>query len=324
MKNILRSSKIILAGCLVFIITGAPGIHFDVMIPSYISLPENIQKVALVDRSVKNEKGLQAAGSLLSGEVFRQDKNTSFQVLEGLISQLNSTRKLTAVRTSRQLMNDAQGKALPSLLSWEEVESLCAEFNTDALLALEVYDSDFIPGYNEVNVTIGFRIYDPLTKLIGDQFVFTHRAQLGGQANSVLGTVGLALEKENAVRDLSFHAGMLYGRRICPFWINVERTYYRKPRSDQNLAAGARMMEVNDWNGAIASLQKAAENGKKRKTRGRASHNLAVVYEITGDLNAAITWAQSAWTNHRNKDSKEYLYELNVRKNEIQALENQN
>ena len=82
------------------------------------------------------------------------------------------------------------------------------------------------------------------------------------------------------------------------------------------------MMEVNDWDAAIPALEEAT-NSRKRKVRGRAAHNLAVIYEILGDYKKAKEWAQKAWGMHRNKDSKEYTYRLNQRIREIERLEAQ-
>ena len=102
----------------------------------------------------------------------------------------------------------------------------------------------------------------------------------------------------------------------------LSRKYYKRSKGDNNLAMGARMMEVNDWATAKSSLQQAVDTGK-RKTRGRAAHNLAVVYEIEGNLLEAKSWAQTAWGNYKNKKSRDYLYDLNHRINENQILQQQ-
>jgi len=89
-----------------------------------------------------------------------------------------------------------------------------------------------------------------------------------------------------------------------------------------NIKIGARMMEVNNWDEAIVYLSEAVNTGK-RKTKGRAAHNLAVVYEILGDLETAKLWAQDAWAKYRNKGSKNYSFILGNRIKEQRVLEYQ-
>ena len=82
------------------------------------------------------------------------------------------------------------------------------------------------------------------------------------------------------------------------------------------------MMEINDWYAAKEALLLAMDTGH-RKTKGRAAHNLAVVYEIEGNLEEAKVWVQAAWGKYKNKKSKDYLYDLNRRINEVARVNQQ-
>jgi len=193
-------------------------------------------------------------------------------------------------------------------------------------MAIEIFDSDFIivPKVSQtVSVQAGIRMYDPAEQNIVDQYIFSHQMAVGGSVTTIAAAIGSMINKSAAIREVSYDAGIIYGRRISPSWYRVSREYYRKPKKDHNLAEGARMMEVNDWEAAKISLLQAVETGKKRKIKGRAAHNLAVVHEVEGNLAEAKSWAQVAWGKHRNKDSKEYVYDLNRRINQAQILEQQ-
>ena len=91
-----------------------------------------------------------------------------------------------------------------------------------------------------------------------------------------------------------------------------------------NLEFGSSLTEdlVNDWDAAKEALLQAVDTGH-RKTRGRAAHNLAVVFEIEGNLAEAKEWAQAAWGRHKNKDSRDYLYDLNRRIDEVARVDQQ-
>lgn len=88
------------------------------------------------------------------------------------------------------------------------------------------------------------------------------------------------------------------------------------------MAEGARMMEANDWDHAIEALNRALENGH-RKIKGRAAHNLAVVYEILGDLEKAREYARMAWGKYKIRKSRNYGFLLNERIKEQELLEYQ-
>ena len=140
---------------------------------------------------------------------------------------------------------------------------------------------------------------------------------------NILETVVSLTQKNEALRQASYDAGFIYGKRISPSWYYITRHYFRHAKGDDNFAAGARWMEANDWDKAIESLNLALENGRHRKVKGRAAHNLAVVYEILGDLGKAQDYAQMAWGNFRIKQSKDYGFILNQRIKEQNVLEYQ-
>jgi tetratricopeptide (TPR) repeat protein len=302
-------------------IIAAPNISFDGLYPAQVNIPKHIDAIAIVDNSKIESKLLNAIEGGLSGEGLAQDKLASQICIDGLFNKLNRGNRFTVVRTTEVYKVKTTGVEFPQPLSWEKVDSLCKVFNVNAIIALEIFDSNFMGTF--ANVKLGFRLYDPSERNIIDQYRFEHKIALGAPVHTMGGAISRVLEKNDAINDVSYQAGELYGQRITPTWFRITRQYYNKPKRDENLRIGARMMEVNNWDEAILSLEKAVDSGKKRKTRGRAAHNLAVVYEILGDYPAAKKWAQDAWGKYENKDSKDYLYVLNRRISEIERLQYQ-
>ena len=258
---------------------------------------------------------------------------------------LQNTQRFVAVRTTETLKGTSLGAKFPDPLPWDTIESLCKKYKVDAIVSLESFDSNFIVtngsksgqeknsqgetinvsrffARGTASVDLGFRIYDPSDKSIVDEYHFSHNRDWNGSGNSINDAIQTLTNRGEAVKQVSYNSGVMYGRRITPAWYTVSRTYYRKCKRDPDLAEGARLMEVNDWNNAIQALEKAVNNGKT-KTRGRAAHNLAVVYEILGNLDQAKSWAQSAYAKYGNKISKDYLYDLNRRMQDQEVLDNQ-
>jgi hypothetical protein len=322
-KSVLRQALILL----VFLICAAPTMNFDVMVPAAVNFPDHITSVAMIDRSHREDKVLNTLESGLTGEMIGEDKLATQILMDGIHSIMVNSATLDFIRTPEVMeAGSSVSASFPASLDWETVEELCKKYNANAILAIEMFDSDFIvvPRISQtVTVTAGIRMYDPLTRSIIDQYLFDHQMGVGGSVDNIEAAIGSLINKSVAIKEVSYDAGVLYGRRISPSWYRVSRKYYRRSKRDFNLAEGARMMEVNDWNAAREALLKAVETGRKRKTRGRAAHNLAVVYEIEGNLLEAKSWAQAAWGKYKNKHSREYLYDLNHRISQEQVLEQQ-
>ena len=317
-----RTFIIALSSALFFLICGAPTISFKVLRPAYVNVPKHINVIGLIDRSEQSDKSNNIIEGSLTGEFPGGDKISSQFSLEGLATIMQNSGRFNVSRISKKFTKDAPPESFPQPLSWTEIETLCYEHKVDGIIALEVYDSDYIIISNTVRVTVGFRFYDPKEKIILDQNIFTHEMVWQNQINSITAAINRIVEKERAVKDVSYDAGLIYGERITPSWTTIYREYYRKSKGDQNLREGARMMEVNNWDAANEALLKAVYS-KKRKTRGRAAHNIAVVYEILGDYDIAKKWAQDAWGKYENKDSKNYSYLLGERIRENNILQEQ-
>ncbi|HDZ42054.1 MAG TPA: hypothetical protein ENH59_10315 [Bacteroidetes bacterium] len=310
---------LLLTGC------GASRISFDVLVPAVKTVPDEIKSIAIVNRSLPSNTDANKLEGLLTGEGLKQDSlNTRF-VLRGLDENLRGSALFRVVKTPELLQGSGIGTLLPGALSWETVESLCEKYNSDALIALEAYDSDFIitgaavsdnllnlEARGLVTVNCGFRMYHPASRSILDEYMYRHQINWGGSGLSVVAAADAIINKKRAIERASLEAGALYGSRLTPDWIYAGRDYFKKGKGNYDLAEGARMMQLNDWDRAIAALERALEPDK-RKVRGRAAHNLAVINEILGNLHQAKEWTTVAWGQCKIRKSRDYGYILTRR-----------
>lgn len=315
----MKTYQLVLLSALLFIILAAPTIRFNSMVPAPVDVPQKIQSIGLVDASVTDNRFRNLVEKGLSLELPGGDKVASQFALEGLFGFLNNNQRFRVVKTPKAYFNNSAKAVFPDPMAWEEIETLCETYKVDVIVSLEFFDSDYNILTHTATVHMGFRMYDPGTREIIDQHRFTHQMAFPPPQKSVAGVIVRAMEKNDAVKEVSLNMGDMYGRRLAPTWVRIVREYYKKPKRNHNLAIGARMMEANDWPSAIAYLEKAVESGN-RKSRGRAAHNLAVVYEILGDYDTARTWAQQAWGVYHNKGSRNYPYQLSQRKREMEIL----
>jgi hypothetical protein len=321
-----RSRILIPALAIAFLTLAAPNMNFNVIIPALIDVPDHIKKAAMIDRTLVEDDASNVIEGVLTGELIGEDKLATQILMDGVHAMLENAATISLKRTTEVYPGGSTfSAAFPEPISWEEIESLCEKYQVDAIVAIEKFDSDFIivPGVNQTaTVKAGIRMYDPASKSIVDQYQYSHQESFGSGALSLEAALNGLISKNAAIKEASYEAGIEYGRRLSPSWYRVSREYYRKSKGDDVFAEGARMMEVNDWFAAKEALFQSVESGH-RKTKGRAAHNLAVVCEIEGNLEEAKAWAQEAWGKYKNKDSRDYLYDLNRRINEMARVDQQ-
>lgn len=329
-RVVLFVSVVSLWGC------GTARISFNVLTPAPVTIPEGIHKIALLNRTAASDEDLNRLESFLTGEGKDRDKVPAQFVLDGLAGSLENSTDYTVVRIPGLMKGSPTGGNFPLLLSWETVEQLCRKYDADAIIALESYDSDFLyaPDVGRVlagedadasaiaNIQCGFRFYDPVNRLLLDEFHFNHRHAWNPQMGLVLSSAIILKQKPKVIREASTLAGRVYAERVTPLWYRVSRDYFKRAGGNPDVGIGARMMESNNWDEALAALERAVNQGS-RKSRGRAAHNLAVVYEILGDLETAKAWATKAWGYYKERKSKEYGYLLTNRIQEQERLDQQ-
>ena len=313
--------------------SGTRNIYFDLAQPSPVNVPPDIKSIALIDRSIPRDKDKNKLEGIITGEGTKQDKLATQIVIDGLSNRLVNAGVYTINRTDEKLDGSGSGVSFPVQLSWQQVDNLCKKHEVDAIISLETYDSDFITqgasiGNGGLNVSAGgiakvdcgFRLYDPIARQVIDEFRFAHKENWRTGGNAFEAALGAVMQRNQAIQEASYKAGIVYAERIIPSWYRAHREYFNKSKGNGYLEKGARMMETNDWDRAIEALKKAVETGH-RKTKGRAAHNLAIVYEIKGDLETAKKWASDAWGLYGEKRSRDYGYLLTRRINDQKQMQ---
>ena len=327
---IILTILVVLSGC------GTARMSFNVLTPAPISIPPDIQTIAIIDRSLPEDTDLNKLESILTLEGPQLSRAARQNVMEGLKRSLSSSTRYNVIVTNEMFIGSSRGSVLPEPLPWNLVDEMAVKYQADVIVCLEAFDSDFIiaaaklPSANNpgagtggiATVNCGFRMYWPEERTIADEYWFSHSMNWSAGGPAILAAINTVKVRSDAINGASREAGLSYGRRITPTWYRASHDYFVKGGGNADLAAGGRMMQLNDWDKAIPALIRATETGN-RKARGRAAHNLAVVYEILGDLHAAKEWTTVSWGMYRQKKSKHYGYLLTQRIIEQENLDYQ-
>lgn len=315
--------------------------------PAPVSIPHHIKSIGIVNRSLptsEQDQKIDKIDKILSAEGKNLDKEGAERAVHGLFDELNFNTRFSNVKIIEQtgVKNSGMG-VFPANLTWEEVDQICQENNVDALFVMSFYDTDARVDYKAVPVEIkspigisvpaiehhaslftlikiGWRIYDPVNKLVYDEFPQHYEVVSRGVGINPMKAVEAVRGRKEAVLQASGNLGADYALRIVPYKIRVRRNYY--VRGTDKFEIAKRRAQTGDWDGA-AELWYQEIDHEKIKIAGRAHYNMAIINEINGDLETAIDWASKAYSDFNNKLALDYLRILKIRRNKNLQLEQQ-
>ena len=303
----------------------------QVLQPADMRLPEHLTTIATIDRSQPASGFVNVLEGLFTGETIGQDKRGRLRALDGLTHSLTRTPRFQVKPTDVEMKGTNTGNNMAPPLPWSEIESICQRYGADAVLAIEQYDSDAIVAtqtfqekYKDkegversrtrykaianLDVTIGWRLYDPSTKVIEDEFSVHLDESYSANGDQERQARANLPDPVSRSFELSYRAGQRYGMRIAPVWVTVSRSFFSKGKDvyKEPMSQAARLADSGNWEEA-ASIWSGLVSTADIKTAGRAAHNLAVASERLGQLEKAVEWAEKAWLEMGNKSSRNYL-----------------
>jgi len=299
--------------------------------PAPVSLPPNAKSAAVVDRSraADNNRTIDAIHRTLAIESRELQAEGAGASLTGLTDALIRSNRFASIKALNNLDLRSFGAGVfPVSMSWDTVEKICRDNHADVLFSLELFDADSKVGLNvaalgqgpnvNTQVRTGWRIYDPSTRSILDQYVI--RRDLTFQGGSLLGTGSALLGRKEDVIKAGNRAGEEYATRIIPYSLRVSRYYY--VRGNESFGVAKRMAQAGDWDDA-ANIWRQQASSPSRKVAGRACYNMAIIGEINGDLNGALQWAKKAYEVYRTPYALEYIHILQQRQSNDAVLRSQ-
>jgi len=318
----------------------------SVLEPAPVSMPSNIKVVGIVNRTkaTKENQTIDAIHKALSLETNELQTQGALSSIQGLTDELKKNNRFNEVKPLNDFELRSFGAGVfPSALQWDSVENICRLTHTDALFSLELFDTDSKLNYSSeptsistgianipaiqhhVNMTTfvktGWRIYDPASRTILDEFIIAKDISFSGSGINPVVAASALIGRKEAVKQVGDEAGKAYGFRIIPYWIRVSREYF--VGGNENFTIAKRKAQAGNWDGAAQIWQLETTNSDS-KIAGRACYNMAIINEINGDLEGAIHWAQKSYENYNNRLALEYLNILRNRKSANDVLRSQN
>lgn len=318
--------------------------RLEVLKPAEIDIPSDIKSVAIANRSLASNYNYRenVIEGFITQEPIYADRDGSYQAIRGAAAKLNQSPRFTAVILEGMNLYGTGTRTFAPPISWAQVEQICRQFNTDALILLEAFDSNLrleksqrkkkekkdsveieVTEYTArlfIDIEGGWRIYDVRSHRIIDH----NNINFGKNWTGTGKTPQAALKNLPPVRELITQAGYLsgemYAAHISPVWMNVSRSYYKK--GSTKLKNAAKFAKAGDWETA-GSIWATMANSNYKKEAERACYNMILFYEIRGDYSNAMDWAREAVKTHGNKKASDYIRILNQRIADEKRLNNQ-
>ena len=159
-----------------------------------------------------------------------------------------------------------------------------------------------------MNVLSNWRLYDPVNQKIIDQYQGTDYMTFDVANSAAFMTPPDALPKT------AYFAGEEYIERFLPSYYYVRREMYKrgKGKDKKEFLRAFRKSEVANWEGAM-EVWKELSKSHRSVNAGRACLDVAVCYEVLGNINEAMVWAKKAYEDYGNKLALEYQKQLRYR-----------
>jgi hypothetical protein len=341
MKKIIFS----LSASLILISCKTQQLSLTVVEPAPVTIPSYVKSVGVINRSIPTEetRSADALERVFTLEGVNLDKDGAMESINGLSEELLNNTRFDEVKKLIDInFRTSALVEFPEPLTWDIVGQICNETKTDALFSLEKFDTDTHLNVSTRNVNIktplgsipgiefqadmstlvksGWRIYDPSSKVILDEYTDNESVTSSGRGVNPLAAASALMGRKEAVKQVSNRAGHDYATRIIPYSLRVTRDYYVK--GTDNFKMARRKAELGKWNDAGLLWEKETKNSSS-KIAGRACYNMAIINEINGDLDSALKWAQKSYEDTNNKLALDYVRILENRKYENDLLKEQ-
>ena len=314
--------------------------------PAKSRVPEKIQSLTLMNRAMTNDFRNFNEDSL-QRYFYRHGFKADINVLDSLaadtclqaIGELlyESGRFDIVIPVERNIDRDLNYYITEQPLDWEYVDSICKTYQTDALLVMErfinrvkthfeaeayPYATDWVRYslfYAAIDVVYDsfFRIYYPKEKeivgqlFISDTIFWENEDVEQRRLFKELGSVKQALIATGIKVALDLNDN------ISPHWVPDSRGVFiinKTNETERNLINSGNWAQLTEyWQPLLKS--------KNRSLRSKAEFNMALINELDGRIDDAISWATKSYRSSFRNQTETYLKRLQERKTELLRME---
>ena len=312
----------------------------DLAMPEKEPLSPAVQSLTLINRAVDRRFTDDPADSVqlrfftaqfdLDSTIYDiTSADTLMQTLGLLLFE--SGRYDIVIPEERFLMKDSLN-LYAGMMDWKEVYTVTREFDTDALFSLDFYktgvDADFsresfinpedgsIAHLYHADMKIGyiaqFRLYYPGNKEDIRSYFLTDTLYWYDSWWNITELFRRFPYVKKGLTEAGIDAALSLAEKIAPVWKPSKRAYFAG--GSRVLRRTGSMVHDHDWETARGIWLEAAGKKNSASLRSRYEFNIALSYEMQGNLDEAIRWGLKSYETMFRPVTYRYLEILKARK----------
>lgn len=308
-------------------------------------LPENIQSLLLINRTANSNYSNLKADSL-QNIFYRNSFNLDTAIydfaavdtsLHALGIMLYESGRYDITIPDNPFFVANKNYSLSDVMSWAEIRNLCKTFNTDAIVSMDmlqtnvktelwiqkVYDHykdayvNMMMAQIAVSYKTIFRVYAPTNEQILACEPIADTLYWEKSATDIYDIFENLTSIKQALAEAAINMAIDYSEKISPDWQKAKRVIYFK--GNDSFEQAANLAYSGNWENAITIWKNILKDEKVSKNKkSKILFNLANAYEIQGDLNTAIKYATESHQTMYHEITWQYLEILAKRKKELQ------
>lgn len=316
----------------------------DVLRPAKVAFNSDVNNILIINNTVPQPADMGHSTRFAFEEAKKETFNTdslSIFCLGALKEDIESKNFFSSVQLSPNSINTGTDFSSANYISDETVKALCSSTQTDAIISLdkikvkdeitEVFDalSNSYVSTLELNFESYWSIHYP-NKEEFYALQFRDTVYWGAESNSRKRGIKELPKREDALVDGALYVGQNTVNRLVPYWDKVDRYFFNPNKKYFKQAMDS--VYVKNWNSAISNWQTAMNQSKSNWTKAQAANNIAIAYEITGNIDKALEYASQAFYNLQELSFadynsfiriSDYVTELIQRRKDMITLKNQ-
>ncbi len=274
----------------------------DILRPAEVTFAKDVNRILIVNNSVPQADNVGHFNLLLPNgnnnpEIVKFDSAAIFCNAR-LREDLEETGFFNSVQALHTSQNSSNNFYKTTPLDNNKINALCYLYNVDAIISLDKIETGGTLGeyHNESN-----EIFSALDVKIKTDWSIHHL----NPTSIITKTYTDEFSWENwnvknlpnrydALVDASLLTGTNVAERFIPFWEKQDRYFYNPKNKLMRQAMDS--VFVKKWDAAIQLWQKVADESKRNNLKFYATNNIAIAYEIIGNIEKALYFCNQAIT----------------------------
>ena len=294
---------------------------YDQLVPAEISFPSDIRQIGVVNNMPLSKATSQEDVPLA---VVSAEGVYATEVLAGELADSKYFDQVIICDSALQA--EEVDLNIDPKLSESEIQTLTRDLGVDLLVSLErlwvqiAKKEVYYPGW-EIPIPVIQSTITPVVRLyVSGRAQPMHTITF---TDSLFWDLSTPVTEEMIVKESSKLAASKISSRLVPSWIPAERIYFSGGGVEMRDAAI--LMQEGSWQEAQDTWKKLYDRLRKGKAKSKAAYNIALSYEMLGNIEEASQWVTKALSQVPSDSQEEhimklYAEELNRRLTEVVNL----